>query len=184
MTPSPQQLRIAADIIENKLSWEIEFPPGHWILAKESPCPLQAIIRGNTIRKAAPAKPLKWAAEPEPVADPYAELKAAHARGEPVECQSVSGEFIQLVGFPSWKAPIECYRIKPAPQYTDLGPDDVDATCEFLSPGGDTYQWTIKNGQDVWFAGLHRAWATLKTHGWKYRRPGQQWEPCRKEVAQ
>ena len=67
---------------------------------------------------------------PEVKADPYAELKAAHAAGKAIETQMPNGEWFDYKpGDPQWNLQPECYRIKPEPatKQVELGPEDVIA---------------------------------------------------------
>jgi len=45
--------------------------------------------------------------------DPYAELKKAHAEGKVIQFRFCELEPFRECGGPSWKYPVECYRIKP-----------------------------------------------------------------------
>jgi uncharacterized protein YodC (DUF2158 family) len=60
-------------------------------------------------------------------ADPYAELKKAHAEGKVVEFNpgDSHGWRVQRL---DWTAPVECYRIKPEPAIATLAQDQIQAT--------------------------------------------------------
>jgi len=70
---------------------------------KVSPCPI--------------GLSLPEAKAPAVEADPYAELKAAHAEGKGLEYQDTFGNWHEC-RFPSWEYPAHTYRIKPADTFT------------------------------------------------------------------
>lgn len=102
--------------------------------------------------------------EPEPAveaeADPYAELKAAHAAGKVIECKQVRGDWA-IIKYPAWIAPVKDYRIKPEPASEPAQPwtpavgdvvrlksGGLDMTVKALTADGLTSCiWFDPNGQ-------------------------------------
>jgi hypothetical protein len=95
---------------------------------------------------------------PEVKADPYAELKAAHAAGKAIEVQMPSGEWFDYnPDKPQWNLQPECYRIKPEPPPFQLPPPP---------PG---MRWHRRTTRPLVF--------TYEGQEWTYHRPGDPM-PC------
>lgn len=122
---------------------------------------------------------------PLPSADPYAELKAAHAAGKVIEVRPIIGEWL-TEPLPTWSFPVERYRIKPDPQPWS-SPDDVPGPVCWIS-GHDndgpiammvvnihTTGVTLAEGSAVY----HYHWAIIK--GRNYSTDRKTWKPCVKE---
>lgn len=127
-----------------------------------------------------PQLPLKWAAERE-----------AFTRGEKVESIVVSmapnGTNWRVDFNPHWDNPDFDFRIaKPASAPVPLYADDIDTLVEFQHKSGTRVTWQAmsSDGKQITINGIPTTWATLMHEGWKYRRPGQEWQLCSKEAAQ
>lgn len=100
---SPEQFRLAAEIIEKNLEWEYTVPDGVIGFSPSASEPHSARLgfslqHGYEIRIKPPQE--KWAAE-----------KAAFARGEKVQVGDGHGNWLDLIPNPTWEA--DEYRIKP-----------------------------------------------------------------------
>jgi hypothetical protein len=117
--------------------------------------------------------------------DPYAELKAAHAAGKVIQlnCGSRMTPDWEDLTCPVFSDPLELYRIKPDPIKVPLGPDDIKAGDEFLSPRFNRWQWTAVEKEKVFMYENCRTLQELMAQGWKIRSIGEtEWRPCHKEV--
>jgi hypothetical protein len=117
--------------------------------------------------------------------DPYAELKAAHAAGKVIQlnCGSRMTPDWEDLTRPVFSDPLELYRIKPDPIKVPLGPDDIKAGDEFLSPEGLRYQWESVYSDGIQFYMLWKTRSDMMKQGWKIRSIGEtEWRPCYKEV--
>lgn len=93
-----EQLRLAAEIIERGLEWEMWRADNIWRDGTGEP--FKAMIEGYYLR-----------IKPKP--DPYAELKTAHAKGEVIQYKDcIEGEWIDNPS-PQWTEPVARYRVKP-----------------------------------------------------------------------
>lgn len=104
MSTTPEQLRIAADILEKGLEWEVCIG-GAWNENFVKLSLIRWIDDGYEIR-----------IKPQP--DPYAELKAALAAGKVIQVQWTMdiGTDRWYDVDPDWTMPIKQYRIKPEPK--------------------------------------------------------------------
>ncbi len=136
---------------------------------------------------------------PEMKADPYAELKAAHAAGKKIEVQMPNGEWFDYKpDSPQWNLQPECYRIKPEPatKEVELGPEDVPPGSVVLSSsaGCNGTRWASvacakTDGVEI-YGRVCIPWSELFTH-WKINRSipltgkwdAAAWEPCHKPLA-
>lgn len=106
-TPTPDQLRLAAEIIETGCEWEIKdaLRVGVWHRNPNSVCPVQTIANGYEIRKKPQPQPDKWAAE-----------KAAFKAGKVIQWRQINPTFSSWVDTdgPGWFTDVTVeYRVKP-----------------------------------------------------------------------
>lgn len=140
---------------------------------------------------------------PEVKADPYAELKAAHAAGEAIEAQMPNGEWFDYnPEKPQWNLQPECYRIKPEPatKEVELGPEDVPPATvlrgagEVCSQGWCAITSCSETGIRIWrqseSSGHEITWQRLRESDSQINRSipltgkwdANAWEPCSKAV--
>jgi hypothetical protein len=182
MSTTPEQLRLAADILEKGLEWEYTDRHGHtWDGSSrhDIPCLLAA---GLPIRLKSP--------------DPYAELKAAHAAGKAIQFRGKGDEKWYNCGpdtgnGPQWLDGYE-YRIKPEPEpepeYVALDASDVPLSATFQRIGWHQLRAKLMVERDTCGIMLidsdgEARWKHWKElfDGWQISRDGgKTWHPCRK----
>jgi hypothetical protein len=172
MSTTPEQLRLAADILEKGLEWEVLIG-GVWSENTVKLSLVRWIDDGYEIR-----------IKPQP--DPYAELKAAHAAGKAIQAQWTDNIGTDLWDdvIPDWTIPVKQYRIKPKPEYVPLEANDVHP--------GDVFRISDTNRQFHWFTPEGVADFAIrfrhKEYSWQdavelleiSRDGGKTWHPCRK----
>lgn len=115
--------------------------------------------------------------------DFYADLKAAHARGEVI--QTLCGDSFKDDPFPSFTLPLNYYRIKPREEWVPLTVDDVPPGSVIRNlKVWTTLVWaTIRNVQKdgVQIHETHFYFQGLMEDGYEILRPGStEWVPCKK----
>ncbi len=115
----------------------------------------------------------------------------AFADGKDIEVLALDGSWIDEP-LPAFWQDHHSFRIKPEPppvEYVPLGPEDVPPgsvfryiqaknfpaiwySMEYLSADGPVLR--VENGESF------PEWKTLMTSGWEIKRPGEDWQPCRK----
>jgi hypothetical protein len=128
-------------------------------------------------------EPEKWAAE-----------KAAFAAGKKIQFSYKEEPWIDLdetvetADPPWWDKNLE-WRIKPEPQWIPIGPDDA--------PPGSVIRGRSEEKTKAWCMILTCSdfgiriqgrdevtkWSEAMEWGWQIKRPGEDWKPCKKEVA-
>lgn len=129
------------------------------------------------------------------IADPYAELKAAHAAGKVIQYnaktnnQSSEGGWLgggHLYLNPTYSEKLN-FRIKPEPKRVPLEASDIPAVCwirsntvkrEFLVSEIDSNGvWTSNGcGNQMW------SWTRLYSLDVEYSEDRRNWKPCYKEI--
>jgi hypothetical protein len=125
-------------------------------------------------------KPEKWAAE-----------KAAFAAGKTIQFSYKEEPWADLDGTPldyqpTWEDKNLEYRIKPEPQWIPIGPEDVP-------PGSSVRMMEIEvmvlrsSKSGVYICGqvgnIYEVEYDELFEDWQIKRPGEDWKPCKKEVA-
>ena len=120
--------------------------------------------------------------EPEPKPEEWAAEKAALAAGKVIQFYAKGlGGWQDINGNPLWAKGTQ-YRIKPEPQWVELGPDDIVAGMEFTNDTGTRYQWTEVDTYGVTLVDSSVSFEQLLRLGYEYRINGGDWKPCKKEV--
>jgi len=124
--------------------------------------------------------------EPEPV-DPFAELKAAHARGERIqECSEPEANDWTEIRNPQWYRGVDKYRIAPKPKLRPWRPKEVPVGAIARLKEGNTWkQWLITARCDSGIF-LNGTDETNKGHNCEYlfndyehsTDHGLTWQPC------
>ncbi len=84
-----------------------DYFPASW--PKETPARLH-LLKTSLDHLPEPPPPVVKAEQ----ADPYAELKAAHAAGKVIQILNAQNRYVDA--YPTWHSPPEAYRIKPEPE--------------------------------------------------------------------
>jgi len=129
-------------------------------------------------------EPTPPAQAPAVAADPYAELKAAHAAGRAIQ--------YQVFKEGSW---IDCdepgfyddhnYRTKPEPKTIPLDINDIRATDEFrLIESSLVKTVTEWNQSFVWLSGSQRlSYESLAAECLRRQHGSNEWKPCTKQIS-
>ena len=146
----------------------------HWI--QESPARLP--------------EPTPPAVEADPYADPYAELKAAHAAGKVIELKPQGCPW-EETDSPDWTAPLKCYRINPEPatfeahgktwkRHTPGDPMPCDGGAKIITLFKNGHQSGVEEA-------LYWSWGPCyDAQGWRYAdepTPAQPWQPAVGDVV-
>ena len=120
----------------------------------------------------------------------YLPLVQALAEGKTIQCRLPNMDWVDSCPFVGWKDHPANYRIKPEPKTVPLGPEDV--------PPGSVFR-PVSFKENEYYNPLHvgmhmiiladtvlftRKWAQMHEDGWLIKRPGQDWQPCSKQVAE
>lgn len=119
-----------------------------------------------------------------PKPDPYAELKAAHARGEVIQIWS-GVDWADFTLPPLWRNSPENYRIKPTPKRVPLEAKDVPPICWIgngLSSSGSLV--LVVGSERIQFVGrdglMDFTFGYLMDHDLKYSTDRKEWKECSK----
>ena len=134
--------------------------------------------------------------QPEPKPEEWAAEKAAFAVGKVIQYYAKGlGEWEDINGNPLWAKGTQ-YRIKPEPQWVQLGPEDAPPGSVIRGPLWGDHSWSSINVSDfgvIWL-GIDRlsngvsnhemSWGRLMESGFEVKRPGEDWKPCKKEASE
>ncbi len=171
------RLRLAAEIIEHGLEWEInntEHGRAWW--APASGCGILEYLKYDHFDIRIKPKPEKWAAE-----------MKAFEEGKTIQFRYDGETWRDFKGAtPAWDV-LE-WRVKPEPKLIPLGPEDI-------SPGS-----VVRHRSDPPFCfrsidvecdgirftstNIFCPWKNLAGGHYEIKRPGEDWKPCSKEAAE
>ena len=172
---SNQELKELARVLDGIAEgeeWELEWgaTPSEWHSSSHEQDPVWLVGHGYNIR----LKP-----QPPPP-DPYTELKAAHAAGKVIQ-SSLGDNWYACI--PNWRYPVHEYRIKPELQKVPLGPEDVPpgSVLRVQEGGWKMIIGATPEGVNTLDHGLIN-YGLIQDNIWQIKRPGEDWQPCWKEV--
>ena len=161
MNTTPQQLRLAADIIENGLSWQVKYPNSSVWANMVNSCPAFSVVNNGEIRLTpkqyhlTPPPPGKewhrtggWTEDMLP--EGYRPLLKGEVYQKDAEDEILMGDYWQKLnhgGMPTDVASEGCFirttrPLPTEPEYINLGPEDVppgsvfrcEEDCGWIAP--------------------------------------------------
>ncbi len=117
----------------------------------------------------------------------YLPLVQALAEGKTIQSDFFNtGKFMDIHPVEFTHDP-RCYRIKPEPKRVPLGPEDVPPGS-VLNGGNDDSEWLLIhsiNRRELRLSDRNiLTYEELSKCGYRIKRPGQDWQPCWKEVSE
>jgi len=115
-----------------------------------------------------------------PKADPYAELKSAHAAGMVIEFRCEPSSKPWVLTHPKWDCPVDHYRIRPEPELVPLEAYDIPPVCWLRIPDVDGDILVTAVYKDCVFAGHGRSQPYSEMMNWECSPDRINWKPCSK----
>ena len=80
---------------------------------------------------------------------------------------------------------LQLYRIKPEPQWVKLGRADIPPGSALRCESWENGSWMLITsvvGNGVWADHRVTTFQQMFDGEWQIKRPGEDWQPCKKEV--